>query len=157
MKKIIFLTLILLQVSATFSQVDTINTENKKSQNQHFIGANAGFTTGVGLSYIYNRDDYSVQLTALPLFDQENSKYSFGLTLSKYVVNTKKGSYYFYIGNHFTNFESTDPIYNIGAGPGVEGGDEFFKVRFSIGLAVMGITSNIMTRPTAEFGLYLVF
>lgn len=140
------------------AQNDSIRQEKPKNERINYLGINGGLTTGVGMSYIYCPRKNGIQVTFLPLLDKDVAMFSAALTYLRFFSESEKVSFYFFLGNHLTNFLSDDKvIYNIGIGPGIEAGDDIFKVHFSAGYAVLSIPDNAMSRPTAELGFFFKF
>jgi hypothetical protein len=138
------------------AQTDTVTTPTSVHKKTNYFGVNAGFTTGLGLSYIYRPNRNAIQVTFLPLFDKEANTFSFALTYLRYFSHFKKGSFFMFIGNHLTNIGADRPQYFLGIGPGIEGGTEkdALKVHFMVGYGILNIPDNYMTRPIIEFGVY---
>jgi hypothetical protein len=95
MKNVLFL-LILLTSFPAFTQELQGNRKLK-----HSVGAGAGFTTGVGLSYRYTPDKYAIQLNFAPVSNEYRKFISAGVSFLYYLVDNEKTRFYLYQGNHF--------------------------------------------------------
>ncbi len=145
--------------TSVFSQVvDTLQAPlSDKSQYKQYIGLNVGATTGIGFAYRYWPNKHGVQITFLPIYDDNNTYVSFGLT---YLKEFKKSNFYrslFYVGNHITNFIDDEIYDNIGFGVGFEFFRGYFSINFMVGYAGYNIFYNLKTRPTGEVGIFYNF
>jgi hypothetical protein len=122
---------------------------------KYFIGANVGFTTGIGFSYIYWPNKNGIQLTLLPLLNKGTSYLSLGCSYLRKIKSYQDLDFFLYWGNHLTNISTQYNLtYNTGFGPGFHYSWSGFCVNFMFGYGIFAIPNNIMTRPTAELGLY---
>ena len=159
MKKIVIITIGLIITTNVFAQTDSATIAGTKEKNRsHYFGFNAGFTTGVGFSFIYQPKKDGIQFTFFPLFDKDDYWVSTGLTYLRTLEQYKRTSIFLYVGNHLLfSSKNEDVLYFVGVGPGIDVGSEIIRFRFSFGLAVMNIPSNVMVRPTGEIGLFYKF
>jgi hypothetical protein len=98
MKK--YLLIILLGLTSTMYSQDSLVTET----NQHLLGVHAGVSTGIGLSYKFIHKKFGIQLTGIPIFDDENVWTSAGGALSYRIqtseINKEPLSVLLYCGIH---------------------------------------------------------
>lgn len=84
MKKFILITLLGLfrwNSSSLCQESELISNTNKfEHKHKHYIGANAGFTTGLGFAYRYWPKKSGVQISILPIYDENNIFVSVGTT-----------------------------------------------------------------------------
>jgi hypothetical protein len=153
MYSIILLSLVYSSLFAIESKTDTV----AESIAPNYFGVNIGGTTGIGLSYIYFKNNNGFQITFLPLIDKKNTYLSCGFTYLHIIKELNKTSFYLYWGNHLTNFFSDEYSLHIGVGPGIQYQMYDFYINFMIGYAVFGITGNTMVRPTGELGVFYNF
>ena len=134
---------------------DPSNNDNN-SKNIHFVGINAGTTTGLGFSYMYWPTKNGIQATLLPLIDKNKTHVSIGCTFLHKVRTYENIDIFIYWGNHFTNIFSNDSyVLSSGLGPGIHFTKDFWSIQFMVGYGIYGIPSNIMTRPAIELGGFL--
>lgn len=158
MKKYIFVFLFFLCNTALIGQ--TINREildTLPKKGGSYFGVNAGFTTGLGFSYIYWPGKNGFQITFLPLIDKEEKYISAALTYFLTLKEKNATKVFMYVGNHLTNLSAEDFFFNFGIGPGIEGGLEDLKIHFMVGYALLNFPDNPMSRPTVEAGLFYKF
>ena len=155
MKKIAVLFVFLFFVLISYSQTN---------EKPNYIGLNAGYTTGFGLSYEYWPKKNGIQITFLPLFSKEEKRFSLGLTYLRNLTTGNKINLILFFGNHFTNFFTDDAItnkartvYNVGIGPGIKGGFDSFMYQFMIGYAVSDVLKDYNTALAIEFGFFYNF
>jgi hypothetical protein len=154
----------------SYSQKDTVCIHDVKlSSHPYYIGAAAGFTNGIGFSYIYWPKSYGIQVTALPTYIDGDFNYSAGLTLLKELSASKRTRLYLFFGNQITNMShgSSGFNYNIGIGPGIEQGNDFFKFHLRIGYALYlnhyksdyneSTNNDFSLLPTLELGWFYNF
>lgn len=161
MKKSFSLTiigLIFMIISAYGQESDTINTPvqpGKKYTN--YIGINAGFTTGLGVSYRYWHKKSGFQVTFIALYDKYNTDVSIGTTYLRELKQLKTSRLLFYASNHITNFVSDYYRDNLGIGVGFDVGNESIVFNFMIGYAGLDIFEDLKTRPVVESGIFFRF
>ena len=153
------------------AQNDSLKIEKEKLiTHTNYFGIAAGLTNGLGFSYIYWPKSFGVQLTALPIYIDEEFIYSAGLT---FLYELKKFKYlrlYVYMGNHLSNiFLSYYRFHvNTGIGPGLETGNDSFKFHLRAGYAMyftrlispayIGSDRNDFSYlPTVELGWFYNF
>jgi len=158
MKKLILTTVCFVLLHSLTAQDRIINKpDSTRKENVNYVGINAGFTTGLGFSYIYWPNKNGIQIAFLPLFDKINKEYSLGLTYLRFLTENRYTNLFLYFGNHFTNIGSSQTIYNGGIGPGLQVGGESIKVHFMLGYAIYNVPINTMIRPTIELGIFYRF
>jgi hypothetical protein len=139
------------------------------------FGINAGFTTGLGLSYRHWFDRAGFQITALPVKAEEVKLFSTGVSFLYSFYESKHTRFYGYVGNHYwynqyqethygdesNNYQEwesteTDEFYNLGFGPAFAFGG---AVRFNImvGYGIYDVFGKGYLMPTGEMGLYYNF
>lgn len=145
------------------------------------VGINAGFTTGLGLSYRHWFDSFGLQLTGMPFKHFKEALISVGLTPMYSMYNGKYTRIFAYWGNHLCHrswiskqyqehsvtgeyvVSREEPRsytqYNTGVGFGFSFGR---VVAFNISLGygaydVLGGYENLSLLPTGEIGLYWRF
>jgi len=144
MKKLIAILLILLSLNGLAQDSD----ERKTKQ----VGANLGFTTGLGVSYRIWPAKAGIQLTFLPIKYDNTEFYSIGLT-GLYTLNRRKYiENFLYLGNHLV-VENDNMEYNIGFGPGFSFGNEI-SFNIQLGYAIYDALNTFNLFPTIEVGLY---
>lgn len=110
---LLFLSLAAMQVkSQELSSPDSI------VKYRHAIGAGAGFTTGLGLSYRYQHipSRLGIQMNLAPFNNANVTMLSAGLTLLYKLIESSKSNLFLYQGNHYYyNSEITflDPLTQI--------------------------------------------
>ncbi len=144
---------------------------NSVSKNSDHLGINAGFTTGLGLSFRHWHDKFGVQITAIPLKTDNLQFFSAGITGLYSINNHRNFRHFLYLGNHMifytrkirdydwstgtsTYHTKETQQYNAGFGYGIELGT---KVRFNFMIGYAGynlLDENFDLLPTAEIGLY---
>lgn len=177
--KCLAITTLLLLPLCTWAQDDEQYTDNTNPFVNEF-GANAGLTTGVGLSYRHWFNEFGVQITALPIKEQYYAFISGGLTGMYSLRNTKYMRIFAYWGNHvfhesnsytesyyndITHEMTSRPVlrsktqYNTGVGLGFSFGRVVaFNIQLGYGAYdVFGGSKNLSLLPTGEVGLYWRF
>ncbi|MCX6230939.1 MAG: hypothetical protein NTZ33_05295 [Bacteroidetes bacterium] len=146
----------------------------QKELGKHNLGLNAGYTTGLGLSYEYWPKKNGIQITFLPLLSKDEKRYSFALTYLRNLTTGNKVNLILFFGNHLTNIFETEgvavlnygnynvtekpkTIYNIGIGPGLRGGEGMFVYQFMIGYAIKDVLHDYETALAIEFGFFYNF
>lgn len=154
MKNIIYLLALLFLTTSVLAQEKPSDFEIKANE----FGIHAGFTTGLGLSYRHWFNNNGVQLTFLPIFTDDLTFISGGVTLLHSFKENKYFRFYGYIGNHYIyNTESdNEQQYNLGIGPGFAFGN---TVRFNlmVGYGLYDVFNRLNMLPTGEIGLYFCF
>jgi hypothetical protein len=138
---------------------DTVRYYSKNTKNTQALGVNAGFTTGVGLTYKMWDKKNEYQIAFLPLIDKDNSYVSLGFTYLRGLKDFEYSRFLFYSGLHFTNFfqDNEKFITNFGTGFGAEVHAYDIEAQIMIGYGIYAIPDNIMTRPTIELGFFYEF
>lgn len=146
-------------VEAQTSKDSTRNNSSVASTESHYLGINAGTTTGVGLSYAYWPRRNGFQLTFLPLIDKSNTYISLaGTYLHTLKVVSNNYTFFLYWGNHYTNmFGDHKWVYHTGFGPGVKFEKNGFSLHFMVGYGIYNLPDDAMTRPTIELGGFYKF
>lgn len=128
--------------------------DDQKIRN-HQVGANLGFTTGMGISYRYWPSKLGVQTTFIPIKTDSLKFFSFGLTGLLTLTEKNHFKTFLYLGNHLVSSNGHQE-YNIGFGPGFSVGS---TVRFNlmIGYGFFDVTDTFNMLPTGEIGLYYKF
>jgi hypothetical protein len=170
MKRLFFFILGLMLIFNASAQTDTtVRSTDKLFSNTHYFGLSAGLTSGFGLSYIYWPKTFGFQVTALPIYKDDEFFYSAGLTFLQELSKSKRTRLYLYLGNQITNIEpfDNDFNYNIGIGPGIEQGSDSFKFHLRIGYALYlnhnksyyseSTTNDFSLLPTLELGWFYNF
>lgn len=135
-------------------------TSKKMSFKSHFIGLNAGITTGLGVSYRFMPSRNGFQVTVLPIIDPERTYLSLAATYLREIKKMALSRFLFYASNHYTNMLIRDDrfVYNCALGVGWDYNFyEDFNGNFMIGYAGLDLLSSPRTRPTIEFGLNYSF
>ena len=170
MKKHILTLFLLVTLSQIQAQTFLDSTEVKINNNE--LGAHAGFTTGLGLSYRHWFNKVGLQFTTIPVKTDEAFFLSLGFTGMYSLKKTNTVRTYLYVGNHLiSNDEGTGKYqttgsykeittrttrYNIGFGPGFAFGRTVtYNIQFGYGL--YDITGKFNMLPTLEMGLYYKF
>jgi hypothetical protein len=135
----------------------------EKNQKYHALGFNAGFSTGVGLSYRYQHYKHSYQFTIFPLIAEDVFVLNLG---GRYAYNFKevnKTRFFGYIGHsagtNLDNYDDSNIRLVTGAGFGIEQDlTKNLSLNFGGGYAYYyyNFTSNKLTL-TAELGLFYKF
>ena len=122
---------------------------------RHQVGAHAGFTTGLGISYRYWPSKLGIQTTFLPVKTDTVKFFSFGFTGLCTLSERKYFKTFLYLGNHLVS-RNGHQEYNIGFGPGFTVGS---TVRFNlmIGYGFYDVTDTFNMLPTGEIGVYYKF
>lgn len=158
-------------IATLFSVISVFAQEaenNTVKLNTNYLGLNAGFTTGLGLSFRHWSNKYGVQITAIPIKTDDVQFISAGLTGLYSIRNENYYRHFLYFGNHLllnqtktyydyntgASYEEAETTYNAGFGYGFEVGR---KVRFNLMVGYAGydlLNSDFKLLPTAEMGLY---
>lgn len=157
---------VLFATISLFSQEKEV--KEKVNNRTNYLGINAGFTTGLGLSFRHWENKYGIQVTALPIKTKNVQFISAGITGLYSIKNETYYRHFLYLGNHVLvnkreynydyrtgeNVPTTRNVYNAGFGYGFEVGR---KVRFNlmVGYAAYDLLNpDYSLLPTAEIGLY---
>lgn len=168
MKTIFTLFLALIIGNQTFATSDSTSTS---ISTPHYLGFHAGGTTGLGFSYRYWPSRWGGQITGIPIFGEDYSYGSIGLSALYNLRDNEKVDLFAYLGNHinyntynYMYYDDNGQVvnenvkytqYNIGLGLGLD-----FKVFDQIhisaqgGYGLMDVTNSFSTFFTGEFGLY---
>ncbi len=158
-----YLTLIgfLFIINPVFSQeVDSIKQKNDESKSRpHYLGVNAGFTTGIGFSYRYSPSKNAYQVTLLPLYDSKNTYLSFGLGYFREIRKLNEFRFMVYTGSSLQYRSSDIHGYtnNLGAGFGFEFSQNAFSYNLMLGYAAYDMFYSFALLPTIELGVYYRF
>lgn len=95
MKKLLFLLLTSLLCSPAFSQ-STEETPFLK----HYIGFDAGASSGYGMSYRYQPKEWGIQVNMFPAASADEYHISIGATVIRSLYRTHKMQFFLYYGNH---------------------------------------------------------
>jgi hypothetical protein len=144
MKYLIIMTLALI--------LSNVSAQEPISIRKHQIGANAGFTTGLGLSYRYWPKKFGIQATVLPIKKDDQYLYSFGVSGYYGLTERKYIKTFLYLGNHLVINEMDDE-YNIGAGYGFAVGT-VITFNLMVGYGLYDVYDTFSVFPTLELGLY---
>jgi hypothetical protein len=158
MKKLSLLLIGIVLATILNAQKDSLTkgppTEKPKS---HYIGVNAGGSTGLGVSYIYWPNKVGVQVSVWPWLTKESTWLSTALTILPTLVSNKHTVLYLFIGNHFIFSDGNDPWYTLGVGPGFQVGNQDVKFHFGFGFAAYNLLNDVSLLPTGEMGLFYNF
>lgn len=119
------------------------------------IGAHAGFTTGMGISYRYWPSRLGIQATFIPVKTDTVQFFSFGVTGLCTLSEKKHFKTFLYLGNHLVS-RNGHQEYNIGFGPGFTVGSRV-RFNFMIGYGFFDVTDTFNILPTGEIGVYYKF
>jgi hypothetical protein len=119
------------------------------------IGAHAGFTTGMGISYRYWPGKLGIQTTFIPIKTDTVKLFSIGLTGLLSLSEKTLFRTFLYLGNHLV-IRNGHQEYNIGFGPGFSVGS-MVRFNFMIGYGFYDITDTFNMLPTGEIGVYYKF
>lgn len=128
--------------------------DTDKSRN-HQVGAHAGFTTGLGISYRYWPSKFGIQATFIPIKTDSVKFTSLGLTGLFALSEKKNFKTFLYLGNHLVT-RNGHQEYNIGFGPGFSVGSAV-RFNFMIGYGFFDVTDTFNMLPTGEIGVYYKF
>jgi hypothetical protein len=142
------------------------NSENNKQK--FSLGAGVGFTTGYGVSFRFTPNKFGVQATFSPMYDDNKTQISAGVSFLYAIMETEKTCFYLYQGNHYnykkltyngyypTNHVTEFKILNSGIGIGIQF-IIFKRVGFDI-MAGYAFYDNFQAlNLTGEAGLYYKF
>ena len=180
MKKLLliaFVSLTFLSVKAQDIETSEKETSEKETkQKYHALGFNAGFSTGLGLSYRYQSYKHSFQTSFLPIATNDLNFMNLGLRYA-YAIRANNGTKFFgYLGHsaayisekiynydyfNETGIERWEENYRFVTGAGFGIDQELSKstsLNFSGGYAyyIRSASTNIFTL-TAEVGLFYKF
>ncbi|MEY5040791.1 MAG: hypothetical protein RLZZ414_319 [Bacteroidota bacterium] len=151
--------------TSTITNTTTLITTTtlEKNQKYHALGFNAGFSTGVGLSYRYQHYKHSYQFTIFPLIAKDVFIFNLG---ARYAFNFKevnKTRFFGYIGHSagtiLDNYDDNNLRLVTGAGFGIEQDlTKNLSLNFGGGYAYYyyNFNDNKLTL-TAELGLFYKF
>jgi hypothetical protein len=169
MKKL-FIILVISSISVLAMAQERLKSPVLKNE----FGFNAGFTTGLGLSYRHWFDRAGFQITALPVKGKDVTLYSVGLSYLYTFYESKYSRFYGYVGNHYwynqydevtydwggtydeTRKRVTDEFYNLGIGPAFAFG-KVVRINIMVGYAIYDVFEKGYMMPTGEIGLYYNF
>jgi hypothetical protein len=107
MKRIYCLLLAVIVYGSTFAQAD------EPTKLKHYIGFDAGFSTGYGLSYRYMPNDWGIQVNTFPTASKDEYNISIGATILRTVYRNRSMQFFVYYGNHlYFDKYSTGYYYN---------------------------------------------
>ncbi|MGD2035610.1 MAG: hypothetical protein PVF73_11170 [Bacteroidales bacterium] len=145
----VFLIIVLVGIS------HTVCSQEEPGPKKHQVGANAGFTTGLGISYRYWPDKPGIQFTVIPAKYEDNTFISLGLTGLYTLAEKKYFKPFLFLGNHYV-ITSEDQEYNIGFGPGFSVGSDV-RFNFMLGYGFYDVLYTFNMFPTMEAGVYYKF
>ncbi|MCX6230940.1 MAG: hypothetical protein NTZ33_05300 [Bacteroidetes bacterium] len=155
MKKIFFLLVFVMLINSSIAQ---------KKIEANNLGINAGFTTGLGLSYEYWPEKDGFQITFLPWISKENTRFSFAFTYFRNLTIGKSVDLFLFMGNHITNILTKDnpgnnphTIYNFGIGPGLKYNEDQIVWQFMFGYAMIDVLGDCNTSVALEIGVFYNF
>jgi hypothetical protein len=160
MKILLSTSLIVLLVVSGFivKGQDNYFEDNNTSFDAHFLGVNAGFTTGVGLSYRYWPGKSGFQISAIPIIDKHISVFSIGTTYLHELKRDNNFRFMLFASNHLTNMVYDNRLTeNIGAGFGADIFYNSLGINVMIGVGAFDIFNDFKTRPTIETGMFFNF
>ena len=77
----------------------------ESSKGKHFLGFNAGSSTGLGLSYKYVKNKFGIQITGIPTVRDQDIWTSSGLALTYRIIKNQakdnKFTFLLYAGSHY--------------------------------------------------------
>lgn len=153
-------TILITALSFTFLTYAQDENSGLREPKSHALGLHAGFTTGLGFSYRFFPNKIGVQLTTAPFFNtrtQSNFLSLGGSILFKF-FETRKTDFFGYLGNHYISRTSSDPIYHLGIGTGLNlYASRFFYFSFQVGYGIYNVTNLPSSNLTGEFGMYFKF
>ena len=139
----------------------------------HYLGMNAGFSTGIGLSYRYWPSKLGVQVSCIPFktekswndllnikeiyknygIDVQDKKFiSLGITGLLTIRQYERFNIFSYWGNHFL-IQKKSTIYNSGCGIGFAV-NRPFGFNLMVGYGVYDILDHVNLLPTIELGFF---
>jgi hypothetical protein len=167
MKTCILTTVIFL----TFLSASLFSQTNNESINKDkfSIRAGIGYSTGYGISFRFTPSKFGIQANFYPMYDNNTTRISAGVTFIYNFIETEKTCFYLYQGNHFNYFNSSTVNYyyqqqnvneykrfNNGVGVGIQ-----FIILKRVGLDIMGgyafYDNFTRLNLTGEAGLYYKF
>jgi hypothetical protein len=80
---------------------------------KHYIGMDAGASSGYGLSYRYQPKQWGIQINTFPAVSPNEYHISVGATVIRSLYQTNKMQFFLYYGNHLL-FEKTESSYYYG-------------------------------------------
>jgi hypothetical protein len=170
MKKILITGLLCFVVIISKAQNESKDSSiDMGSKKNHYIGFNAGASTGLGLAYRYQNNKHSYQLALLPIMSERNAFVNIGGRYAYNFRQDEKTSFFGYIG-HATTYVSrkdynyineleytrTDLSLITGAGFGTEINlNKVLALNFALGIAhyFQSEPYNVVTL-TGEIGLF---
>ncbi len=96
--------------ASIFGQTKSDAVNNNSIKYKYALGAGVGFTTGYGASFRFTPNKFGIQTNFSPIYNQNNTQFSIGLTFLYTLIESEKTSFYLYQGNHF-NYDSYHPDY----------------------------------------------
>jgi hypothetical protein len=150
----------IITISLNGQKNDSLSNDIKtKKFDNHFLGINAGITTGLGFSYRYWPGRSGFQITFLPLYDKEKTYVSFSTTYLFEIKQYKSSRFIFYSSNHITNILVSHNRYvdNLGVGIGVDYLYSDFVINFMVGYTGIDLFDDFKTRPSVESGIFYNF
>jgi hypothetical protein len=101
MKRIYPLLLTVLICSSLFAQTD------EATPFKHYVGVDAGASSGFGLSYRYQPKKWGIQANMFPSVSADDYNISIGATVIRSLYRTNKMQFFLYYGNHL-HFEQVE-------------------------------------------------
>ncbi len=172
MKNIILVLLLSFIGSKTFAgngityQSLVLDDSTNKQESHHMVGLNAGFITGLGLTYRYAPSNFMHQVSFLPVVSPNTTLLGLAYTLFYRVKRTKHIDFIVYWGNNYINgktnnnflgfSEVTSQSFNTGLGYGFDFKlGENFTFNLMTGYALFTKSRETPSYyMTAELGLF---
>jgi hypothetical protein len=173
MKRFYFFLFVALVCGSAMAQTE------EPAQLKHYLGFDAGFSNGYGLSYRYMPKKWGVQVNAFPYVSENEHDISVGATLIRTVYRNRHMQFFLYYGNHlrfekypnayyYNNNGSYTPAndYNktttwiTGIGPGFEvyiAKRLALNARFGFAYYNKGYNGEWMINGDAGIGLHYMF
>lgn len=107
---LILVTFLFFLSAPIFGQTKSDAVNNNSIKYKYALGAGVGYTTGYGASFRFTPNKFGVQANFSPIYDQNNTQFSIGLTFLYTLIESEKTSFYLYQGNHFNYHHH--PVYN---------------------------------------------
>ncbi|MGK7392977.1 MAG: hypothetical protein ACNS62_00330 [Candidatus Cyclobacteriaceae bacterium M3_2C_046] len=151
---------IILLICGLFSTSKAQTTPDTIRLSGHSIGAAAGFSTGVGLSYRYWPVKHGFQVTFLPVIGEDDTFVSLGTTWLIKLKDGKNVDLFLFAANHFYWQDDWDSnqaelSMNLGFGPGFEFTiSQVVGINLMFGYGLYDYIDNIQSNFTGEFGIF---
>jgi hypothetical protein len=106
MKQFYLLLVAVLFYGSTFAQAD------EPTQLKHYLGFDAGFSTGYGLSYRYMPNEWGIQVNTFPTASKDEYNISIGATVFRTIYRNRSMQFFVYYGNHLYFDKYSTGYYN---------------------------------------------